>query len=123
MTDGIDPKEVLDLLADEYVRSILEALGGRDRTAPDVAERCGCSRATVYRRLNALVAAGVVAREPGVDPDGHHRARYRARPVRLSVSVDGDGLDGEVRRRRERSAEGHHLDRRDHSPPPGSVAD
>jgi DNA-binding HxlR family transcriptional regulator len=98
MTGDIDPEEVIDLLADEYVRSILAVLGDRGRTAPEVARRCGCSRTTVYRRLDTLVEAGLVAREPGVDPVGHHRTRYRTRPVRLGVSVCADGVDGQATR-------------------------
>ncbi len=98
MTDDIDPEEVVDLLADEYVRSILAVLGDCGRTAPEVARRCGCSRATVYRRLDTLAEAGLVAREPGVDPDGHHRTRFRTRPVRIDVSVCADGVDGQAAR-------------------------
>jgi len=95
MSADVDPNEVIDLLADEYVRAILDALQDA-RSAPEIARRCGCSEATVYRRLDDLAAAGLVARETEIDPDGHHRTRYRLRPVQLSVAVDADGLDGQL---------------------------
>jgi len=122
MTDEADPTEIVELLADEYVRSILDALDGGAQTAPEVATQCGCSEATVYRRLGDMEASGLVAVETEFDPDGHHRARYRARPVRLRVEVDGDGLDGELRGRPERPADGRHVDRRE-NPARGSAAD
>ena len=122
MTDEADPTEIVELLADEYVRSIFDALDGGALTAPEVARRCGCSEATVYRRLGELEASGLVAVETEFDPDGHHRTRYRARPVRLSIEVDGDGLDGTIRRP-ERPDDRRHADREDYAPPRGSLAD
>jgi predicted transcriptional regulator len=123
MTADVDPSEVIDLLADEYVRSIVDALQDSARSAPEVARQCGCSEATVYRRLDDLTAAGLVARETEFDPDGHHRTLYRLQPVRLSVSVRRDGLEGDVTRPRDSPADGHHFDRRDRSPRRESAAD
>ncbi len=120
MSADVDPNEVIDLLADEYVRAVLDALQGHPRSAPEIARRCGCSEATVYRRLDDLAGAGLVALGTEIDPDGHHRTRYRLRPVRLSVSVRQDGLDGELRHCR--GWDDRTLDR-EHLTPPTSLAD
>ncbi len=123
MTANVDPSEVIDLLADEYVRSIVDTLQESPRSAPEVARQCECSEATVYRRLDDLTAVGLVVPEREIDPDGHHRTLYRLQPVRLSVSVDADGLDGDLTRSRESPADGHGFDRWDRSPRRESAAD
>ncbi len=123
MSADADPSEVIDLLADEYVRAVLDALQGPPLSAPEIARQCGCSEATVYRRLDDLAAAGLVARETEIDPDGHHLTRFRSRPVRLSVAVDSDGLDGEVSLCPERPAGDRHVDGDDPFLSRGSPAD
>jgi predicted transcriptional regulator len=98
MVDQIDPECVLDVLSDEYGREILETLcqSGSALTAPEIAKRCGFSRATVYRRLETLESASLVTTETRFDPDGHHQNCYRGDPARLSLSVCSDGLYGTV---------------------------
>jgi len=123
MTANIDPTDVLDVLADEYARAILETVQQTPLTAPEVASQCGCSKATVYRRLDDLVATGLVAQETEIDPHGHHRTRYRLRPVRLAVSVCQDGLDGEISHRSDRAGGGHGFERDGPTISPGSPAD
>lgn len=65
VTDGKSESDerhraVLDCLGDEVSRSILAAAVPEPRAASDLAERCGVSRSTVYRRLNRLVDLGLV---------------------------------------------------------------
>jgi predicted transcriptional regulator len=86
------PERVLDLLDDDHARAILAAVADAPRPARDVVETVEASRATVYRRLNSLEAAGLVETSVSVDPDGHHRQVYRSTLSRLTVSIDAEGV-------------------------------
>lgn len=86
------PAELLELLDAEYTQEILEATGREARSARELAERCGASRPTVYRRLNSLQEVGLVDTEMEYDADGHHRALFEATLEAVSVDVTGDGL-------------------------------
>ncbi|MFB6232757.1 MAG: ArsR/SmtB family transcription factor [Haloarculaceae archaeon] len=96
MTEETEPRDLLDVLSDEHAREILEVVSTSPLTAPEIADRCGISRATAYRRLERLERVGLVASEIEFDPDGHHRHRYSGVPVRLSLRVRSGGLDGTV---------------------------
>lgn len=73
-----DAEELLSLLGDEYARAVLEAIAQTPRPGREIVEETGFSKATVYRRLDSLEEAGLVASETVFDPDGHHRERFRA---------------------------------------------
>jgi predicted transcriptional regulator len=88
----VSPAELLELLDAEYTQEILEAVGREAKSARELAERCGASRPTVYRRLNSLQEAGLVDTEMEYDADGHHRAVFEATLEAVSVDVTGDGL-------------------------------
>jgi len=85
------PEDVLALLNTEYTRPILTAIETEAKAARDIAEECGASRPTVYRRLNALQAAGLVETGMVYDADGHHRTVFEATFESLSVDVTADG--------------------------------
>lgn len=89
----VDTDAVLDLLSDEYARQVLEALCDRPAAAPTLAESMAASRATVYRRLNDLEAAGLVEATVAVDPDGHHRKRYHLVVDGLQLRFGGSGIE------------------------------
>jgi DNA-binding transcriptional ArsR family regulator len=82
----------LRLLDDEYAREILAALAGTPMRGRDLIERCEMSRATVYRRLDRLRAAGLVAAETAVDPDGHHCQEFRLARDELTVRIENGAL-------------------------------
>lgn len=90
--DRVPATDVLELLGDEYTRRILASLLERPRSGPALLERTDASRATVYRRLNALEDAGIVAAALRPDPDGHHRKEFRLAVERLDVRFDDDGI-------------------------------
>lgn len=79
--------EVLALLDDDYARCILVAASEGPKTARELVETCDASDPTVYRRLERLQAAELVAEEQTVDPDGHHRKAYRTRVRRVLVAL------------------------------------
>ena len=82
----------LRLLDDEYAREILAALAGTPMRGRDLIERCEMSRATVYRRLDRLRAAGLVTAETAVDPDGHHCQEFRLARDELTVRIENGTL-------------------------------
>ncbi|MFQ3476319.1 helix-turn-helix transcriptional regulator [Halonotius sp. F2-221B] len=93
---AVDPDAVLELLSDEYARRVIDALSDRPASAPTLRNALSASRATIYRRLNELEAAGLVETAVAVDPDGHHRKRYHLVVEELQVGVDTDGIEVEV---------------------------
>ncbi|QLH77250.1 winged helix-turn-helix transcriptional regulator [Halosimplex rubrum] len=84
--------ELLELLDAEYTRPILEAIRADPKPARAIADACGASRPTVYRRLNALQEAGLVDTDLAYDADGHHRTVFEAAFESLTVAVTEDGL-------------------------------
>ena len=99
-TESSDPApsadELFDLLGDEYTRRVFEAVSETPRGGREIAEVTGVSRATVYRRLNDLEDAGLVASELAIADDGNHHERYEAVAESLSVGLDGGRIDAAV---------------------------
>jgi DNA-binding HxlR family transcriptional regulator len=87
------PETVLELLTDEYARALVDALQDGPRPARELVGECDGSRPTVYRRLNRLEAAGLVAARTVPHPEGHHRKEFRATVEAVSVEFGG-GEDG-----------------------------
>jgi DNA-binding transcriptional ArsR family regulator len=86
------PETILALLSDESARSMLAALRREPRSARALAEACGVSRATAYRRLDRLQAAGLVAERLAYDEDGHHRRTYRLAVDRVWLELGESGF-------------------------------
>lgn len=82
-----DPPEQLTLLTDDCARQVLTILADGPRHGRELAERCGVSRATIYRRLNRLEAAGFITSDLCPDPNGHHRKEFHLLRDRLTVTV------------------------------------
>jgi DNA-binding MurR/RpiR family transcriptional regulator len=91
------PTELLSLLNAEYTQTILETVWAESKSARTIAEACGASRPTVYRRLNALKDAGFISSELVLDPDGHHRTVFKTTLEAVSVDVTSEGLSVTVR--------------------------
>ena len=91
-----DPTDLLSLLNAEYTTSILEAIQRESKSARAIAEECGASRPTVYRRLNALEDAGLVDSGMVYDADGHHRTVFETTLEAISVDLVGGGLSVSV---------------------------
>lgn len=87
--DGGSP-DAIDVLGDEYACRILAALGQEPMAAVELAEACDASRATVYRRLDRLESAGLVASRTRLRPDGNHRKRFHLESRELRVSLTAD---------------------------------
>lgn len=87
-----EPADLLRLLNAEYTKSIIEAIQSESKPARAIAEECGASRPTVYRRLNALEDAGLVDCSMECDGDGRHRTRFETTLEAVFVDVTSDGL-------------------------------
>jgi DNA-binding HxlR family transcriptional regulator len=99
--DGtVTPATVLEVLDAAYTQDILEAIQPEPKSARELAEECGASRPTVYRRLNSLQDAGLVGTDMLVDADGHHRTVFEPTVERVAVELTDAGLavrvDGEA---------------------------
>ncbi|ERH06231.1 MAG: hypothetical protein J07HN4v3_01842 [Halonotius sp. J07HN4] len=92
-TASIDTDAVLALLSDTYARQILDTLCDRPTAAPGLVESIAASRATIYRRLNDLEAAGLIEAAVAVDPDGHHRKRYHLVVDELNLRFGDNGIE------------------------------
>jgi predicted transcriptional regulator len=93
-----DDDELFALLDDEYARSILVATSVEPMAAGALAEHCGASEPTIYRRIDRLESFGLLASDQQLDPDGHHYKTYRARLERVTIELEDGDLTVEVDR-------------------------
>lgn len=87
--DGVSTPVLLELLGDEYTRSVLQAVADQPRSGSEVAERTSMSKPTAFRRLNRLAEVGLVRVHQRIDTEqGHHHKVYEARLDTLEVELD-----------------------------------
>jgi len=87
---------LLGLLGDEYACDIIRALSTGPMTGRDLLDQFDMSRPTVYRRLDELTTAGLVASELVVDRAGNHRQEYRLVFTNIEFRIAGDGSEDAV---------------------------
>jgi DNA-binding transcriptional ArsR family regulator len=88
-----DLSTVVALLDDDCARTVLTATSTEPMSATEVAERCGASVSTVYRRAERLREAGLVTERDRLRSDGHHDTVYVATLDRLAVRLDEGRLE------------------------------
>lgn len=103
VTDDPDLAEIGALLSDGHVRTILAATSAEPRSAETLAERCGVSVSTIYRRVDRLTDAGLVAERTRPRPDGHHETVYVATLARVEVTVADGSVEWTLERDRGRT--------------------
>lgn len=103
MSDGNSAEptlaEVVSLLDDDHVRTILAATSAEPRSVEELAERCELSPSNVYRRVGELAEADLVAERTRPRSDGHHESVY----VATLDAFELEFADGEVSWSLERS--------------------
>jgi predicted transcriptional regulator len=82
---------LLELLDADHTQTILAETRVAPWSARALADACGASRATIYRRLNRLEDARLVESSMRYDADGHHRTVYEATLESITVDVTEDG--------------------------------
>ena len=89
-------------LGDERARSILVATSTGALSATELGERCELSPSSIYRRVDDLLEAGLLAERTRPRSDGHHESVYAARLDRPAIAPD----EGELPRAPERCGTG-----------------
>jgi DNA-binding transcriptional ArsR family regulator len=98
-------QEPLDALQDAECRAILSATSDAALSAKEVSKRCELPRSTVYRKLDQLTDAGLLAEHTRVRRTGKHTSVYRRTVDGVCVSVTDAG---EFRLRLRHRPEGDH---------------
>lgn len=85
------PDDLLDVLGDEYSRSVLRAIRSKPMSGTEVAEMTSMSEPTAFRRLNELADLGFVETRHRIDAeDGHHYKEYHLLVDSISVTFGGN---------------------------------
>lgn len=81
---------VLDVLGDPKTRHCWYVLAKESHSARELADATGYSLPTVYRRLNALRQADLIASQLAIDPGGDHYETFAAVPTRIEIEIPGE---------------------------------
>lgn len=87
------------VLDDAVARCILRQAYATHMSASDLANGCGVSEPTIYRRLETLREHDFVVERTHPDARGHHYQEYRTNLRRLTVEITDEGFDVRVGRR------------------------
>ncbi|WP_227130745.1 ArsR/SmtB family transcription factor [Halorubellus salinus] len=87
MPEDVDVRTVVGLLDDDYARDILAAASEETRSAKELAEAIDASLPTVYRRVDDLVDAGLLAEETELRSDGNHHSVYVTTLSRVELTL------------------------------------
>lgn len=93
-----DLETVAGLLEDEYARQILRETSLERLSAAALAERCGASKATAYRRIERLREQDLLEAYQELDPDGHHYETFVASLEELTVRLEDGRFEVTVER-------------------------
>ena len=105
MSEDADLTIVFELLNDEYARSILTETSTKPMSAKELSQRCDTSLTTVYRCVEKLEEAGLLAERTRPRSDGHHDTVYVASLDEFSVRLRDGELDFEIEHRDEDAAD------------------
>ncbi|SFR36634.1 ArsR/SmtB family transcription factor [Halogeometricum limi] len=90
LLEEVESDDLLDALGDEVAREILVAGKQGPVTAEELADSCGVSESTIYRRLDRLNELGLVERcNPLLSAS---KGSYQTRIDGLSLAVDEEGI-------------------------------
>lgn len=99
VTGTPDLADLVELLDDEHVRSILAATSAEPLSARELGDRCDVSVSTIYRRVDRLEDADLLRERTRPRPDGHHETVYVSALERFELTVGDGELDWELERR------------------------
>ncbi len=90
--------DLLDLLSDDYARSILAATSVKPMSAKQIADECDMSQPTVYRRVEWLQEHGLVEEQTQVRTGGNDYSVYAATLSEFSLELDDGDYESTVER-------------------------
>ncbi len=96
--------DVVEVLGDEYARTILEQTREEPKSVDALSDACGADPSTIYRRVERLQERDLLVDQQKLDPGGHHYKVYSARLREVRIQLNEDGLRVDVDRGPEESA-------------------
>lgn len=87
-----DHGAVFDALDEQVCREILTAVQSDALTAQELAEECGRSLSTVYRKISLLTDAGLIEEHTRIQTRGKHASQYICAFENVCVNMTPDGL-------------------------------
>ena len=87
---------ILEILADRYCRSIIEAIMGKPKSAMDISIDTKIPISTVYRRLQTLYDSKLVTISGMISDDGKKFFLYKSKIRSLRASFTGNYVEIEV---------------------------
>jgi len=91
-----DGEDVVDLIGDDYVRTILAETREEPKSVEALSDACDADPSTIYRRIERLQAAGLLTDEQRLDPGGHHYKEYDATLEAVHVHVRAEGYEVDI---------------------------
>ncbi|MFC7166707.1 ArsR/SmtB family transcription factor [Halospeciosus flavus] len=85
-------ENVFDVLGSEVAREILVLASERPVSANELADHCGVSTPTVYRRLDALQEFDLIEEHTAIADDGHHHRRFETVVSAVHLHLDDGAL-------------------------------
>lgn len=101
MSGETDDADVVDLLGDDYVRTILVQTREAPKSVDALSEACGADPSTIYRRVRRLQEAGLLTDHQRLDPGGHHYKEYGAALRAITVRIGPEGYEVDIDRAKE----------------------
>jgi predicted transcriptional regulator len=86
MTDQ-ELSDLLNILADDHARQILQETMVQPMSADELSDVCGISPQSVYRRTDELSSYGLVETQTEYDDDGHHFQTYTADQTQIMIDI------------------------------------
>jgi predicted transcriptional regulator len=83
-------EDILDTIGDEHARQVLASISREPKPAKELAEECGLSLPTIYRRVEMLQEHDLVKDQTLVADDGNHYKVYECNFESTVISLDDD---------------------------------
>ncbi len=96
--------DVVDVLGDEYMWTILEQTREEPQSVDALSDVCGADPSTIYRRVERLQEEELLRDHQQLDPGGHHYKVYSARLREVRIRLEETGFEVDVDRELEESA-------------------
>lgn len=103
--------KLLELLGSDLNRRILALASEEDRSADAIADHCDSSLPTVYRHIDDLQSAGLLAERVAYNAAGNHFKLYRTSVDSVAILVDDGSLTVSIEDVDDAGTEGAKADR------------